>query len=363
MLIFSAATISQTIALNEYEEKVLTFCRNWQQGQEQFVLQTSGSTGEPKPITLSRNQLIASAKMTGQVFGLCPNDHALVCLNVDYIAGMMMLVRGMELDLRMTVITPIGNPLANFGETDQFDFMALVPLQLQHILQNEPSKVPILNNMKAVIVGGAAINPRIEEEIQSLTVPIYATYGMTETVSHIAIRLLNDEKRADYFTVLPNITIGTDQRDCLHIRGSVTNFELVQTNDVVELLDSQSFRLLGRFDNIINSGGVKIQLEKVERELAGIFQKLGIQDRFFAFGQPDNTLGERLVVVIESSYPLPHEQIMAVEAEAKEVFSIYECPKNYFTFVKFLETATSKINKKATFAQLLTQIANEKSGN
>lgn len=362
MLTFAQDTLNYAKASSEYEQKVLTFCKNWQQGQEQFILQTSGSTGEPKPIVLSRNQLITSAKMTGQVFGLHLSDHILVCLNVGYIAGMMMLVRGMELGLRMTVVAPTGNPLADFEETNQFDFVALVPLQLQHILEDKPSKIAILNKMKAVIVGGAAINATLEEQIQLLTVPMYATYGMTETVSHIAIRRLNGENRADFFTILPNITIGTDHRSCLNISGGVTNFEIVQTNDLVEMIDSQSFRLLGRFDNIINSGGVKIQLEKVETVLAGIFQKLGIQDRFFAFGQPDNTLGERLVVVIERASPLTDEQKVALEALAKQVLSVYERPKSYYTFVKFLETATSKINKKATFARLLTQIANEKSG-
>jgi o-succinylbenzoate---CoA ligase len=307
--------------------------------------------------------LIASAKMTAQAFGLCSNDHALVCLNVDYIAGMMMLVRGMELGLRMTVIEPTGNPLAAFEEAIQFDFLAVVPLQLQNILQSESSKIAILDKMKAVIVGGAAVNSTILSQIQHLTVPIFATYGMTETVSHIAIKRLNGEKKADFFTILPNIKISTDNRGCLNITGSVTNDELVQTNDVVELLNNQSFRLLGRYDNIINSGGVKIQLEKVESILTDIFQKVGISDRFFAFGQADNTLGERLVVVMERAFPLPYEQRMAIESEAKEVFSVYERPKNYYTFVKFLETATCKINKKATFALLLTQIANEKSGN
>ncbi len=363
MLTFAQDTLNYAKASSEYEQKALTFCRNWQQGQKQFVVHTSGSTGTPKPISLSRSQLIGSAQATGLVFGLRPNDHALVCLNVDYIAGMMMMVRGMELGLHMTVIEPSGNPLAFFEESSRFDFMAIVPLQLQHILQDTPSKVNILNKMKVVIVGGAAIHPNLESAIQQLIVPIYATYGMTETVSHIAIRRLNGDTKSDFFTILPNINIGTDHRGCLNISGIVTNFELVQTNDMVELVDNQSFRLLGRFDNIINSGGVKIQLEKVEMALAGIFQKLGIQDRFFAYGQSDDTLGERLVVVMERESCLTNEQQETLETLAKEVLALYERPKNYYTFVKFLETATSKINKKATFAQLLTQLANEKSEN
>lgn len=208
----------------------------------------------------------ASARLTGQTLGLQPGDAALVCLNVRYVAGVMMLVRGLELGLSLTIQEPSGNPLANLDPaTDRFAFAAFVPLQLQTILEQTPDKMPILNGMKAIVVGGAATSLALERALQVITAPVYATYGMTETVSHIALRRLNGPDASEVFTALDGVTLGTDERGCLHSTAAATNFEQIQTNDVVELIDPAHFRLLGRADRVINSGGVKIQPERVEQ--------------------------------------------------------------------------------------------------
>ena len=327
---------------SEYDQKVFDFCEKWLSGQQEFILKTSGSTGEPKPILLTRFQLEASAKLTGKIFNLNPKDKALVCLNVEYIAGIMMLVRGLVLGLELTIIEPSSNPLKNL-EDQNFDFAAFVPLQLQKILENE-NQVKVLNKMKAVIVGGAAVNEVLEQEIQSLEVPVYSTYGMTETVSHIAIRRLNGVSRSDNFTVLAGVKIGIDARNCLNIKADATNNELVQTNDIVEIINENEFKLVGRFDNIINSGGVKIQLEKVEK----IFEEYITDKRFFAFGMDDENLGQKLILVVETDY-LADENILF---KVKENLLKYEIPKQIFTINNFLETPTGKIDKKATIKRL-----------
>ena len=330
---------------SDYEQKVFDFCEKWLSGQREFILKTSGSTGEPKPISLTRFQMEASAKLTGKTFDLQQGDKALVCLNVEYIAGIMMLVRGMVLGLELTIIEPNGNQLLNL-ENQDFDFAAFVPLQLQKILENENS-IKILNKMKAVIVGGAAVNEVLEQNIQQLQVSVYSTYGMTETVSHIAIRRLNGKNKSNNFQVLEGVTIGIDERNCLNIMADASNNELVQTNDIVEIINDKEFKLIGRFDNIINSGGVKIQLEKVEKIVENHIQN----SRFFAFGINDLALGQKLVLVIEADFFSEKNKVELLQ-KLKENLSKYEIPKQIFTVEKFSETPTDKIDKKTTIKRL-----------
>ena len=331
------------VPTTEYEQKALDFCQKWLAGQQEFILKTSGSTGEPKPIILTRNQMIASAKLTGKTFGLEEGDKALVCLNVEYIAGIMMLVRGMELGLKLTIVEPSGNPF-QLTNNQVFNFYAFVPLQIQTLLKNEKNR-KILNVAKAIIIGGAAVNEVLENEIQNLEVPVYSTYGMTETVSHIAIRRMNGSNKSNNFQVLEGVKIGLDERNCLNIVAEASNNELIQTNDIVEILNENEFKLIGRFDNIINSGGVKIQLEKVEKLIENEI-KILTPNRFFAYGIPDEKLGQKLVLIVEGE---------EVKSEIKELFfkniqailSKYEVPKEIYFVKKFIETQTGKIDRKA----------------
>ena len=330
---------------SEYDQKVFDFCEYWLAGQQEFILKTSGSTGEPKPIILTRFQMEASARLTGKIFQLKPYDKALVCLNVNYIAGIMMLVRGMVLGLELTIIEPNSNPLENLANQD-FDFAAFVPLQLQKMLENE-SQIENLNKMKAIIVGGAAVNEVLEKEIQQLEVPVYSTYGMTETVSHIAIRRLNGVNRSNNFSVLEGVKIGIDSRNCLNIIADASNNELIQTNDIVEIINENEFKLIGRFDNIINSGGVKIQLEKVEK----IFEEFITEKRFFDFGIDDEKLGQKLILVVETDYLANNNKDILIK-KAQDKVAKYEIPKQIFTINSFSETPTGKIDKKATINRL-----------
>jgi o-succinylbenzoate---CoA ligase len=333
------------VANSEYEQKVIDFCQRWLSGQQEFILKTSGSTGEPKPIHLTRFQMESSAKLTGKTFHLEKGNKALVCLNVEYIAGIMMLVRGMVLGLDLTIIEPNSNPLENV-QNQTFDFAAFVPLQLQNIIKNK-NQVEILNKMKAIIVGGAAVNEVLEEEIQKLQVPVYSTYGMTETVSHIAIRKLNGSGKSENFHVLEGVKIGIDDRNCLNIVADASNNQLVQTNDIVEIINQSKFKLLGRYDNIINSGGVKIQLEKVEKTI----EKFIPNKRFFAYGLPDLSLGQKLILVIELQIFDEDLKNKLIESLKNEL-SKYEIPKQIFTINPFSETPTGKIDKKATIKRL-----------
>ncbi len=362
MTLYPAYPDSWPTSKTPYEEDALVFCRAWLSGQSIFTLYTSGSTGTPKPIQLTRAQMRASAHLTGQTLGLQTGDAALVCLNIRYVAGIMMLVRGLELGLPMTIIEPSGNPLVSFDPlTDRFAFTALVPLQVQTILESGTDKLPILNDMKAILVGGAATSPALERSLQIITSPIYATYGMTETVSHIALRRLNGPRTSELFTALTGVTLGTDERSCLHITSAATNFDRVQTNDVVDLMAdangrSAQFRLLGRADRVINSGGVKVQPEQVEQVIQNVLATIDSDvdrpaTRLFVVGLPDERLGQRIVVFREK-LPINKEQWLRVQEAIREQLGPYAVPREVITVAQFAETPTGKVDHKATVAQI-----------
>jgi o-succinylbenzoate---CoA ligase len=348
-----AQTYSDT-QLTDYELLVLNFCADWLKGKTEFVLQTSGSTGAPKTIRLSRAKMLASARATVQTLDLQPNTRALVCLNVAYIGGMMMLVRGLEFGFQMTVIPPSSNPWQDlrdkfyFAEDAlHFDFVALVPLQMQTILTESPQFLPFLDSAKAILIGGAAVSYALQTQLQALTAPIYNTYGMTETVSHIAWQKLNGADPQGCFQTLKGIEIQTDARNCLQIRAEVTDNKWLITNDLVELMDDSRFRWLGRVDNVINSGGVKIQVEQVEQAIEQIFYELKLPNAFFVAGLPDEKLGQKVVLIIEGS------NISAISQEKLGKLLIkslkkYEIPKKIAYFEQFIRTNTDKINRLVT---------------
>jgi len=344
------------LAQNAYAAQAIAFGRAWQSGQQTFLLHTSGSTGTPKPIVLSRSQMLASATLTGLTFGLQAGDTALCCLNTAYIAGTMMLVRAITLGLKLTLVEPSGNPLADLEtNTASFNFMAFVPLQLQTILEQTPEKVVILNRATAILLGGAATSPAQETQLQAITAPVYATYGMTETVSHIAIRRLNGSEATDFFTALSGVELDVDERDCLNIRAAASNFQLIHTNDVVEWVDTeqphQQFRIVGRADSIINTGGVKVQPERVERVIQSVLGSAGMAPRLFVTSVPDARLGQRIVLVIEGDEALQQavdpQRVTWNDAIHREI-GPYAVPKDLIFAPTFRETPTGKIDRRAT---------------
>ncbi len=327
-----------------YFRQAWEFCRLWALGEQAFVLHTSGSTGVPKPISLLRAQMQASAQLTQQALELKSDYKALVCLNVAYIAGIMMLVRGMEIGMEMYVVAPSSSPLDAIPEEISLDFGAFVPLQLQTMLAANQKKR--LNTFQTIIVGGAAVSPSLLGEIDELEVPVYSTYGMTETVSHIALKRLNGTSASGFYELLEGIDIDLDARGCLKICGSVTNHEWIQTNDVVNLKTSRVFEMIGRADNIINSGGLKIQLEKVEQAIGSFWEG---KERYFAWWKPDERLGQKLILIFETTQEVSLDWI---KTRLNALLKPYEIPKEIWTIEKFAETPTGKVDKQATFAIL-----------
>ncbi|WP_048825996.1 AMP-binding protein [Hymenobacter sp. DG25B] len=336
--------------LNGYEGKVLDFCRQWLNGAQEFGLRTSGSTGKPQLVTMSRRQLAASANRTGDYFDLGPGDRMLVCLNCEFVGGLMMLVRAFERRMHLTIVEPHADPLALVPATAQFDFASFVPLQLRAVL--EAGHAHRLDKMKAILVGGATVETSLEKALQTLKVPVYLTYGMTETASHIALRRLNGPDASPYYRVLSGIGVGQDSRGCLTVRADVTNDVLITTNDRVHFLDEHTFEWLGRADFVINSGGVKVPAEKVEKVLEVALMELGISGRrAFVSGQPDSRLGEQVTAFVEGK-PLPAAQEKQLLTLLTERLDRYERPRAVVYASQFRTTASGKLDRLSTIRSL-----------
>ncbi|MFG6685864.1 AMP-binding protein [Mariniflexile sp. HNIBRBA6329] len=317
---------------DKYEQEIGNFLHQWLDDNDFVEVNTSGSTGTPKSIKISKQAMVNSALATGAFFGLKPSNTVLHCLPSQFIAGKMMLVRSMVLGLELDLVEPTSNPLFNVKKG--YDFCAMIPLQLENTLQD-------CGHIKTIIVGGASVSNALKAKIKNINPYVFETYGMTETVTHIALKKLNNFCHAElvsasYFKLLPNISISTDERDCLVIDASKLSEEKITTNDIVKIHSETEFEWLGRFDNVINSGGLKLFPEQIEAKLQN-----KIQSRFFIASKPHETLGEQLVLVVEGP-------IDSIEASAFSELKKHEKPKQIFTLNTFVETVSGKIHRKKT---------------
>lgn len=303
------------------------FILEWLDEKTFISVKTSGSTGVPKEIKLQKKHVFNSANATNIYFGLNENTKALLCLSSEYIAGKMMLVRAMIGGWNLYTTPPDKNPLENFDEA--FDFAAMVPYQVFHSLAD-------LDKVKKLIVGGGAVSVELEQELQKVKTQVFATYGMTETISHVAVRPINGKGKSTVFMALSKVDFSQAENDCLQINALEISEETVITNDVVELLSPTSFKFLGRIDNVINSGGVKVHPEVVEEKLS-----LQIKQPFFIASEKDEALGERVILVIESEKELHLEDF----SNAFETLSAYEKPKKIYSIPQFIYTETGKIKR------------------
>lgn len=306
---------------DEHEKSVGDFILDWFDKKSYIELNTSGTTGSPKIIQMNKQAMLDSALATGDYFGLRPGDKALHCLSTKYIAGKMMFVRSFILGLDMDFVAPNSHPMLN--NTTKYDFVAMVPLQAQNSLAE-------LKNVKKMIVGGAKISKSLEKSLSKLDAEVYETYGMTETISHIAAKKIGEKA----FSVLPNIKISKDYRNCLVIDAPKISNENIITNDLVELVNENKFIFVGRIDNVINSGGIKLIPEQIEEKLAD-----KIHTRFFVTGIQDAALGEKLALIIEGEKQTLDETIF-------DGLDKYEKPKEVFYISKFIETPNGKIKRK-----------------
>lgn len=312
-----------------YEVSMAHFLEEWLSFDETIEVSTSGSTGTPKRIELSKQHMINSAKATGAYFKAGEGTRALLCLSSKYIAGKMMLVRAMVLGWDLHVVAPEKDALTEYD--NPYDFVAMVPYQLHH-------SIGALDKVKKLIVGGGSISSELEARLQDKATEVFATYGMTETVTHVAIRRINGFARSEVFSALPDVKFDLDHRGCLVIHAPKVSKEPVVTNDLVELYSPIAFQWLGRHDNIINSGGIKIKPEVVEAKLSKMLKL-----PFIISSESDSELGQRVILILESPNGTP-------KLDYSKLFALlepYERPKKVYTISEFPYTHTGKIKRGA----------------
>ena len=334
-LLEHCATVAQSVSVPTWEQEVWCFIDEWFNAEDEVRLQTSGSTGIPKVIAIKKKYLRNSAQMTLAFLDLSEGDTALLCLSATYIAGKMMIVRALEGGLDLLLREAVGNPLK--GIEENIVFAAMVPLQVEKVFQEEGAVA--LERINQLIIGGAVVGNQLLRQLRPLKSQVWATYGMTETVSHVAMKRLSGGKNTDFFVPMPGVTLSTDERGCLLIEASHLAPTLVATNDIVSFDEEQNFRFVGRYDNIINSGGVKLVPEQIEEKIVPLFS-----ERFIISAVADERLGQKLVLYIESS-EAEHYNWSALEKELALLLPPYERPKALFVIPQFEETKSGKVKR------------------
>lgn len=312
-----------------------SFISIWYDDNQSITQLSSGSTGPPKAIEIPKWKMEASARMTGNFLDLDNCESALLCMSTEYIGGKMMVVRSLMYNLTLYVTNVTRNPLKNL--VHPIDFVAMVPLQVEETLQENPEK---LNLIKHLIIGGAPVSDELIEQINKYNCSAYSTFGMTETVSHIALRNLNNKNEP--YRVIGNTRLSTID-DCLIIDSEELKIKGLKTTDIVDLIDEKSFHWLGRADFVINSGGVKIHPEKVERKISN-----AIQSTDFIIGQiPDQKLGSKVIFIGEK-----YLESTNLKEKIDKVLTKYERPKDYFFISSLIKTPSGKIDRNKTTAEI-----------
>lgn len=321
-----------------FEIEVIDFLKDWFSGASTVKVKTSGSTGTPKIFDIEKERMRHSAKMTCDFLNLNLGDTAFLCLPVEYISGKMMVVRALEKGLKLRVATPSTRPLENLKQA--IDFCAMTPLQVEQSLDK-------IHYIKKLIIGGAAVSESLVRKLQKLNLKdttIYETYGMSETLSHIALKSIIPERKL-FFEVFNEVKISTDNRGCLQIDAPYLNENRLVTNDMVELNGTNQFRFLGRVDHIINSGGAKIFPEQLEA-----MAKQYISQEVVFTSLPDKLLGERLIAVVEGKESLKLKTIFEHLPYEKKLLQ----PKTIMFISEIPRTPNGKVDRLA----LKTRISN-----
>ena len=316
------------------------FLEEWNNPSPYVHVKTSGSTGAPKPMLVEKQRMLNSARITCDFLGLRPGDTALLCMSLDYIAGKMMVVRSLERGLKLTTVEPSGHPLSTSNLPPSTfhiphstfhipHFTAMVPLQVYNTLQ-VPEERERLKKIKHLIIGGGAIDDSLAAELKDFPNNIWSTYGMTETLSHIALRRLNGPEASEWYTPFPSVHLSLSDEGCLIIDAPEVCSEPLVTNDIAEL-STRQFRILGRKDNVICSGGLKIQAEELERQL-----RPHMSAPFVISKRADEKFGEVVVLITEGS---PSDARIICE----RILPKYHQPKAYLHLDQIPLTETGKI--------------------
>ena len=315
------------------------FLSEWNNDSDRVLVHTSGSTGKPKPMMVEKKRMLNSARITCDFLGLKPGDSALLCMSLDYIAGKMVVVRSIERHLHLISVCPSGHPLKDVNK--EITFAAMVPMQVYNTLQ-VPEERERLSRIRHLIIGGGAIDEALEQKLKALpgNIAIWSTYGMTETLSHIALRRINGDEASEWYQPFDSVRISQTDEGCLVIDAPQVCAEPLVTNDIVEIesyiynkVEKLRFRIKGRKDNVICSGGIKIQIEEVETLLKPYLEK-----PFMIAKKKDGKFGEIAVLLTEN------EEIEKIEATVRRLLSDhkYWIPREFLHVEHLPLTETGK---------------------
>lgn len=333
------------------------FLSEWNNDSPLLRVHTSGSTGKPKPIWVEKQRMLNSARITCDFLGLQKHDTALLCMPLDYIAGKMVVVRTLERGMQLLSVKPSGHPLSS-ESLQQLEnperpitFAAMVPLQVYNSLQI-PEERKRLMQIKHLIIGGGAIDEKLSEELKNFPNAVWSTYGMTETLSHIALRRLNGLQATEWYTPFDGIEVCLNHEKCLTIHAPAVCNQTLVTNDIAELQTFKTdeneafvrFRIIGRKDNVIDSGGVKIQIEELERTL-----KPHLSGDFAITSITDEKFGEAVVLLTTLT------DITIVDTICKKILPKFWQPRHIFHTDNIPQTETGK-PARANIRQLARQI-------
>ena len=317
-------------------DELYRFLEEWNNDSPFIEVQTSGSTGIAKKMFVEKARMKASAQMTCDFLNLNKGANALLCMPLQYIAGKMMVVRSLVRDLNLITVPPSSHPLRELSQ--QIDFAAMVPLQVIKTLEHA-DEVAAFEGIGNILIGGGGIDDVLEQKLRRMSNVIWSTYGMTETLSHIAMRRVSGECASYWYTPLKGVEVGLSERGTLVIKAPALCAETLTTNDVAEINDKGQFRILGRSDNTINSGGIKIQIEEVERVLSNLLNDYSISERIRITSRRDSVFGEIVCLLIESGLSEMQKQSITCALDA---LPRYWRPKVTIEVASLPMTATGK---------------------
>ncbi len=337
-------------ATTQWEKHVWSFSVDWFNPKVKTIaVKTSGSSGKPKTILHKKEFMRNSALLTSEALGLSEVKSALLCLPANKISGMMMLARVFENKMFLQGIEPIAAPLLKIGTDLKIDFAAFTPMQFSQVISSKKA-FSKAEKIKTVILGGEGISDELLTTIKRMKNNVYATFGMTETISHIALKKLNGKNADKYFRVLPSVRVSMSKENCLVVNAPRLGVKNLVTNDVVKIISPTQFEWLGRVDNVINSGGLKIHPEEVE---ASLRSKIDVP--FFISGIKDAVSGQKPCLVLEKR-SLSKQKI----EELKLAFSKLDKksrPKEIWLVPEFAKTENRKLKRKETMALAVKKIS------
>ena len=325
--------------LDEIDTEIYQLLEFWKSNKNEILVNTSGSTGKPKEIKISREQLINSSKTTLRYFNLKENTTFLNCLPVKYIGGKMMIIRGIIGKANIVLCKPSVNPIKKLHR--KIDFMAITPLQLDNLLKN----ITIFSKIRLTIVGGGEVSERLIKNLQNIPYDCYQTYGMTETISHIAVRDLKKYTENQYYKCLENNSVTTNSKDQLVINSKHLKISSLTTNDIAKVSGNKHFKIKGRIDNIINSGGFKVSSESIEELLNKTFQN----KLFFIDKTKCEKLGEKIILIADEEINLEELVISIQKIKDKK-----KRPKEIYFTNHFFYSENQKIDRPKTKIKALT---------